>query len=143
MVGKKEERLENAYLFLKSTGRVHKRQDVADMMNTDKSNVSRAFKGVEKYITDSFLRRFNEAFGHVFNDDWLITGEGQMLREPAADERTVTTGPNSSTAVGAGSTAIHGADADKYLDIIKDQQQSIAKLVDSVAELTRMMHKDK
>lgn len=75
----KELRLKEAFEYLKSRGIVHKQKDVADIMQSPESNVSRAFKGDVKYLTEGFLRRFNESFNNLFNDDWLLTGEGEML----------------------------------------------------------------
>lgn len=72
-------RILQAIEFLKNAGKVHRQQDVAEMMGTDKANISRALKGDEKYLTNRFLRRFNEAYGNIFNIEWLIDGVGEML----------------------------------------------------------------
>lgn len=72
-------RILQAIEFLKDAGKVHRQQDVAEMMGTDKANISRALKGDEKYLTNRFLRRFNEAYGNIFNIEWLIDGIGEML----------------------------------------------------------------
>lgn len=45
MVGTKQERLAYAFDYLKSHGLAHSQQDVADKMKSDKSNLSKAFKG--------------------------------------------------------------------------------------------------
>jgi hypothetical protein len=44
--------------------------------------VSSAFNGDEKCLTDRFLHRFNNAFCGIFNLDWLINGNGDMLLKP-------------------------------------------------------------
>ena len=72
-------RILQAIEFLKDAGKVHRQQDVAEMMGTDKANISRALNGDEKYLTNRFLRRFNEAYGNIFNIEWLIDGVGEML----------------------------------------------------------------
>lgn len=43
------------------------------------SNLSRAFSGDPRYLTDKFIRRTNEALGGVFNEAWLLYGEGAMF----------------------------------------------------------------
>ena len=78
----KTERFNYAYEHLKSLGIVHKQKDIADTMGVSAPNISNAFKGNPKYLTDRFLKRFNDAFGGLFNCDWLMVGEGEMLREP-------------------------------------------------------------
>lgn len=71
--------IKQAYEYLRSIGKAHKQQDIADTMGVSKENISRAFNGNEKYLTESFLNRFNEAYGNIFNIDFLLTGEGEML----------------------------------------------------------------
>lgn len=89
-------RITEAIAYLKSKGKIHKQQDVAERMQADKSNVSRALSGDEKYLTDNFLRRFNSAFGGMFNNEWLINGDGDMLK-PVQNVSDI----SSSTVVGA------------------------------------------
>lgn len=80
MENSKINRFNEAYEYLRSIGKAHKQLDIAITMNVDKSNISRVFNGNEKYLTDKFLLRFNAAFDNVFNDAWLLTGEGAMLQ---------------------------------------------------------------
>ena len=87
----KLERLRKAYEYLRFKGIIHTQKDVADKMQATAPNVSSALKGDSKFLTDSFLRRFNEAFGELFNYQWLILGEGDMLKEGEEDEVEITT----------------------------------------------------
>lgn len=75
----KKERINKAYLYLKNKGIVHTQRDVAKKMEASPSNVSSALSGVESVLTDKFISRFNEAFGLIFNESWLLTGDGEML----------------------------------------------------------------
>ena len=74
-----KERLKNAYNYLRDHGKVHTQQDVANAMGTSKVNVSRAFRGNDKYLTKSFFKRFNSAFNDIFNEEWLVNNKGDML----------------------------------------------------------------
>lgn len=76
----KQERLKVAFDYLKSKGIIHRQKDIAEKMGSTEPNVSAALKGVEKVLTEKFLTRFNMAFGSVFSEDWLLTGEGDMLK---------------------------------------------------------------
>lgn len=78
MIMERKERLKVAYNHLRNNGAVHTQQDVADKMSKPKSNISSAFKGNEKYLTDNFLRDFCKVFKGI-NEVWLLTGEGAML----------------------------------------------------------------
>ena len=71
-------RFATAYEYLKSIGRAHKQQDIAERMSTDKANVSRAMNGDARYLTNRFLSRFNRAYGNIFNLEWLLNGVGDM-----------------------------------------------------------------
>ena len=72
-------RFKTAYEHLKSLGKVHKQKDVGDAMNVAASNISKAFKGEERFLTPSFLTRFNNTFGNIFNNEWLTDDIGEML----------------------------------------------------------------
>ncbi|NDV84273.1 hypothetical protein [Bacteroides sp. 51] len=76
----RKERLLKAYEYLRSKGVVHTQNDVAERVGSNRVNVSNAFRGQPKYLTDRFLRRFNAAFGEIFNLTWLVDGEGEMLK---------------------------------------------------------------
>lgn len=79
----KKGRFSEAFNYLKDKGIVHTQKDVAKKMGSTSPNVSSAMKGVESVLTDNFLHRFNEAFGTVFDEQWLLTGEGSMLKTEA------------------------------------------------------------
>lgn len=49
-------------------------------MKASVSNVSSAFKGDPKVLTDRFFERFNVAYDNIFSLSWLLTGEGEMLK---------------------------------------------------------------
>ena len=79
MVEGKITRIAIAINYLKNIGKIHKQLDVAERMGASESSTSRALNGDSRYLTSSFMRRFNRAFGCVFNDEWLLFGEGEML----------------------------------------------------------------
>lgn len=74
----KLDRLNIIIRYLKGEGIIKNQQDIVDILKSNKSSVSLALKGNEKYLTDSFLIKFNKAFNNVFNTDWLLTGLGDM-----------------------------------------------------------------
>lgn len=87
----KKEIIKEAFEYLRSNGEAHTQQDVANKMGISKTNISRAFNGDEKYLTKSFLERFNEAYNNIFNYDWLVTGEGEKIKrtfKPIYNEAT-------------------------------------------------------
>lgn len=94
----KQQRFKSAFDYLRSIGAIHTQKDLADKIGASQSNVCSALKGVEKVLTDRFLIRFNAAFSEKFNTDWLLTGEGKMLRDQSTTNiaRNNTYGDNAS-----------------------------------------------
>ena len=73
--------LREAYNHLRSLGVVHKQKDIADKIGYHKSAVSQALSGVSGYVTSNFVSAFNEAFGGIFNEAYLLRGEGTLLKD--------------------------------------------------------------
>lgn len=74
----RSERMKKAYEYLRFQGIAGTQEDVADMLNRQRTNVSSALNGNPKYLTDKFIENFCKTFGTI-NPNWLLTGEGSML----------------------------------------------------------------
>lgn len=77
----KKERFNKAFNHLKGSGIIKTQREAAKIIGIDTGNLSNALKGIDKYLTDSFLEKFNNAFNNIFNIEWLITGDGDMLKD--------------------------------------------------------------
>lgn len=77
----KVERLNDAYQYLRSIGKIHTQTDLAKAMNANRVTISNALKDRGGYLNDDFLSRFCRAFDGLFNLDWLLTGTGAMLEK--------------------------------------------------------------
>ena len=77
----RKERINEAYQYLYKKGIIHEQKDLAAIMKASKSNISSALSGKTSVLTDSFIRRFCDAFKGTFNENWLLKGEGEMLIE--------------------------------------------------------------
>lgn len=81
----KKDRLNKAVLHLISEQVISAKstqKDIAEKMGMKvTTNINYALNGNERYLTDSFIKRFNKAFGEIFNLDWLINNVGNMLNE--------------------------------------------------------------
>jgi len=78
----KLDRLKKAISYLKGNETIFNQKDIVEKMHVNKSSVSSALKGNEKYLTNSFLIKFCNTFGSI-NYNWLITGKGKMLNSIA------------------------------------------------------------
>ncbi len=89
----RKERFEKAYNYLKFQGIIKKQDDVAKTMGATRANVSLALNGNPAVLTDNFLMRFAKAYPGMFNFDWLLSGDGEMLTvnqpEPAKEPADV------------------------------------------------------
>ena len=74
--------LREAYDYLRSIGLIHTQADVAVKIGYHKSAVSQALHGRDGYVTSRFVAAFNEAFGGLFNEVYLLRGEGTLLSDP-------------------------------------------------------------
>ena len=71
--------------------------------------------------------------------DWLLYGEGPMLT--SSSDTSIVNGDHSSQAVGDGATATNSEGVKECLEIIKQQQDSITNLVETVNRLTKIISK--
>ncbi len=76
----RKERLKKVYNSLLINGLIESQKDLAKATGANPASVSQALKGEEKYLTDSFLVRIYEAYPNILCKDWLLTGEGEMLK---------------------------------------------------------------
>lgn len=77
----KSDNIKTAFEYLRSIGLVHTQKDLSLQMKASEGNISKALKGDPKILTDKFIKRFNNAFGDIFNLNWLLEGEGEMLND--------------------------------------------------------------
>lgn len=67
-------------------GIVHTQTNIAEKTKYNKSVVSQALNGIDGYITRNFVSAFNSAFGYIFSEDYLLRGEGTLLKDGTQDE---------------------------------------------------------
>lgn len=130
----KQERFKMAFSYLKGKGLIHKQKDVAEKMGSTEPNVSAALKGVDKVLTDKFLNRFNEAFGGIFDEKWLLWGNGDMLKP------TVFQNNENGDNIQGHSVTVNKTEKD-YLEIIKNQSEQISKSQEQIDKLLSIITK--
>lgn len=75
-----KDRLKQAYHHLKGAGLIDDQKDLADKMGYSRTSISKALNGYEDYLTESFVIKLHQTFSNVFSKEWLLTGEGDMLK---------------------------------------------------------------
>ena len=79
-------RFKELYRYLQSKALVHKQRDLAYLIGATEGNISRMLKGDVKYTTPSVISRIISATNLPFNEDYLLRGEGTLLKDAPADE---------------------------------------------------------
>lgn len=74
--------IKKAFDYLVFKGVITTRADFADAISYNRTNLSSAMNGNEKYLSDSLMNKISQAFPE-FDKNWLLTGEGTMLKTEA------------------------------------------------------------
>lgn len=75
----KQKRLNDVYEHLHNYFNIHTKGDFADSIKYARAYISSALNGNERYLTDKLFRNICEAYPGVFDLNYLLTGEGQLL----------------------------------------------------------------
>ena len=86
----KQERFKEAYEYVRYHNGVHTQSALADILNMTRPAISAAMNGNEAYLTDNLFKRICAAFQGVFNLDYLLTGEGELLANSEQKDGDVT-----------------------------------------------------
>lgn len=80
----KQERLHAVLDYLKSIGRCHVQADLARAIKRSTGAVSKAMNGDKNYLTGGLFSQIALAYPDVFNRNWLLHGDGEMLLRKAS-----------------------------------------------------------
>ncbi len=112
---------------------------IAEKLQVSPAYVNKLFLG-KKDFGKKTAEKFRDLFG--LSQSWLLTGEGPMLA-PVSDvpqsPTSIVNAPHGSQAVGDGARAVNGEGVKECLEIVKQQQESISKLVETVNRLTKII----
>ena len=78
-MNERQKRLIEVYEHLRKYYGIHTKTGFAEALHYGRTSMSAAMNGDEKYLTDSLFKNICEAYRGVFNLDYLLTGEGQLL----------------------------------------------------------------
>lgn len=73
------DRLKEVYEYVRKRFPIHTQSDFAERLKYNRAYISSAMHGNEKNLTDKLFTNIWEAFPGVFNLDYLLTGNGQLL----------------------------------------------------------------
>lgn len=80
-MNERQKRLIEVYEHLRRYFGIHTKTGFAEALQYGRTSMSAAMNGDEKYLTDSLFKNICAAFPDVFNLDYLLTGEGELLAD--------------------------------------------------------------
>ena len=75
----KKQRLNEVFEYLRAFRGIHTQSDFAIAIRVTRPALSAAMNGNEAYLTKNLFQKICAAFPGVFNLDYLLTGEGELL----------------------------------------------------------------
>ena len=75
----RKDRLKEVYEHVRRHFPIHTQTDFADSLKYNRAYISSAMHGNEKNLTDKLFTNICEAYPGVFNIDYLLTGNGNLL----------------------------------------------------------------
>ena len=71
-------RLLQAIDYLKDNGKARNHEEIAELTGLSRPNITAAINGNPNRITERNLQKFAAAYSDYINEQWLLTGEGEM-----------------------------------------------------------------
>ena len=78
-MNERQKRLIEVYEHLRRYFGIHTKTGFAEAIHYGRTSMSAAMNGDEKYLTDSLFKNICEAYQGVFNLNYLLNGEGELL----------------------------------------------------------------
>ena len=87
----KQDRLCEVYDYLRAKKGIHTQVGFAEALHITRPAISAAMNGNEAYLTKNLFQKICAAFPGVFNLDYLLTGQGELLLESDVQSEPSTT----------------------------------------------------
>ena len=78
-MNERQKRLKEVYEHLRKFYGLHTQSDFANALRKSRNAITLALNGDEKYLTDKLFKNICEAYKGVFDLNYLLTGEGDLL----------------------------------------------------------------
>ena len=78
-MNERQKRLIEVYEHLRRYFGIHTKTGFAEAIHYGRTSLSAAMNGDESYLTDNLFKNICEAYRGVFNLNYLLTGEGELL----------------------------------------------------------------
>ena len=139
----RKDRLNEVYEHLRNHFGIHTKTQFAAVLKITQPALSSAMNGNEAYLTDNLFKRICAAYQGVFNLDYLLTGNGQLLtiREEVTKEELQVNPPQPTSYVDKLIASLEKQIKDKD-DQLADKERIIKLLEQKIEVLEAMQHID-
>lgn len=145
----REDRLKDVYEYVRKYYPIHTQTEFADALKYNRAYISSAMHGNKKNLTDKLFKTICEVFPGVFNLDYLLTGEGELLadeqKEPpvarSASQPTIDPSSMVNALIAAHDAAISAKNEtiSSLRESLEDKDELIESLHEQVLELQRQL----
>ena len=134
-----QKRLHEVFAHVRKHYDIHTQDDFAQYIGYGRTSISAAMNGNEKYLSANLFRSICDKFPGIFNLDYLLTGEGELLAveehvaKVAHDDRTSAIKPESpipTTEVPAEVQTL----IDRALSISRRNEEMVERLVSATSQ---------
>jgi DNA repair ATPase RecN len=136
---RRSEILNEVYEHLRNHYGIHTQGGFADAIGYSRPVISSALNGNDDNITDKMLRSINNKFPSLFDIDYLLTGEGQLLKveehvaKVADDDRTSVIKPEAPTPATEVPAEVQTL-LDRALSISRRNEEMVERLVSAASQ---------
>ena len=78
-MNERQKRLNEVYEHLRKFYGIHTQSDFANTLRKSRNAITLALNGDERYLTDKLFKNICEAYKGVFDLNYLLTGNGQLI----------------------------------------------------------------
>lgn len=144
IVSQKVERLQKMYNYARAQNLCSNKATFAELVGFAPSNVSRAFSGVPRYLTDSLLTRVNSAVNNAFSTEWVLYGTGEMYSADNAGSTDTTPLPSALTTENSSDVdyRMRCAELERVIEALKGTIESQKGTIKSQERIIEMLERE-
>ncbi len=134
-----QKRLHEVFAHVRKHYDIHTQDDFAQYIGYGRTSISAAMNGNEKYLSANLFRSICDKFPGIFNLDYLLTGEGELLAveehvaKVAHDDRTSAIKPDAPTPTAEVPAEVQAL-LDRALSISRRNEEMVERLVSATSQ---------
>lgn len=137
----REERLKEVFNYLRRFEGIYYIKDFADAIGVQRPGLSAAMNGNQSYLTDSLFRKIHSKYSSLFNLNYLLNGEGELLADKKENANQQITKPVSLEAGVEHLLTLAGQIIKENETLRRELQERIQELNATIKEVKKLIPK--